>query len=393
MFTNSFLSYYGLSYLVIIIIVVTTNIISFCSASHDIRLLDRTIYMYNSEHRCTFQEYRPSQVIHLDLYQVMNIIVNGSRSANARICTMTFAISYNEQLMVTMDELRINTCKVTARLYLLQGMNQLELRREYNCSSPHYQGAVKLNGGHYYGILEINKQLMNQTNFYCRARVTKVPRHITTTLAQSITHSNDLRQTAAPTKSSHTLLLAIGIVIPLILLIASAFTYHVWRRNQLRNSASTPQTSFTLTRILRHRRPGQGDIDSVQHPGAPRAHIRTLGELQDDPFDILTWGGLFGIFSSMDFPKPVELPPYPGYDPPPPYETIIYDQGIDLAIQPPPPPAPPPAPPLHQMRYHCTLTSVLPASTAPPLPPTIMTTVDYDTVNSPSGNNGIETTV
>ncbi|CAI9741070.1 Hypothetical predicted protein [Octopus vulgaris] len=348
--------------------------ITVCSL-HAMTMSNNTMYMYKKD-RCTFLEYNPTKVIHLYPYNVQDIVANGNKSKRARICTMTFAIRHNERLRLTVDFLRIRTCKVTARLYLLQEMNQLDLRKEFTCNTTSYREPVYLRGGqHYYGILEINKQFQNQTNFYCKAKVTIIP-DPTTSLPWPTTlfnGDNGYHQTTAPNTSSHTLLLAIGIVIPLILLIASAFTYHVWRRSQLRIN-ETPNTSFTLTRILRHRRTAHQDIGRSQQSGHQRGPIGTIGELYADPYDILTWEGFFGIFSSMDFPKPVELPPYPGYDPPPPYESIIYDQGLDPALLPPPPPAP--APSIHQMRYHCTMASL---------------STDNEAVPSP--NNGMETTV
>lgn len=93
-----------------------------------------------------------------------------------------------------------------------------------------------------------------------------------------------------------------------------------------------------------------------------------------DPFDFLAWEEFFGCFSSMDFPKPVELPPYPGYDSPPPYESVVNEtQGLETIIQPPPPPAP--APSVHQLRHQSTMVAMH---------------SDSETVRSPSG---METTV
>lgn len=338
--------------------------------------LNNTIFMYTNDGQCTFKEYNPTKVLHLDPNVDQRISANGLRSAKSKICTVTFAIKSNEKLKLSMDFLEIQTCNMTASLYLLLERNKLEKRKEFNCNTTYDHKPIYLHGGpHYYGILEINKVHFHDTKFILRAKVTIIPDLITTTHWPTtlIKGQSSTKQTSLD-PSSHTLLLAIGIVIPLILLVASAFTYHVWHRGQQR-LGNVNSSSFTFSRILRQRRDARRNTQRNQSQSTQqRSHIRTIGDLYGDPFDFLAWEEFFGCFSSMDFPKPVELPPYPGYDSPPPYESVVNEtQGLETIIQPPPPPAP--APSVHQLRHQSTMVAMH---------------SDSETVRSPSG---METTV
>lgn len=338
--------------------------------------LNNTIYMYNSDGQCTFKEYNPTKVLHLDPNIDQHISANGQRSTISHICTVTFAIKPNEKLKLIMDFLEIRTCNMTASLYLLLERNKIEKKKEFNCNTTFYHKPIYLQGGpHYYGILEINKRHYRDMDFILRAKVTIIPDLITTThWPTTLIRGQSSTKRTSLDPSSHTLLLAIGIVIPLILLVASAFTYHVWHRSQQRLS-NVNSSNFTFSRLLRQRREARRNAQRTQSQSTqPRSHIRTIGDLYGDPFDFLAWEEFFGCFSSMDFPKPVELPPYPGYDSPPPYESVVNEtQGLETIIQPPPPPAP--APSVHQLRHQSAM---------------VMLHSDTEAVRSPSG---METTV